>query len=125
MVKEGEENAAQDKARRELAEARNHADAMIHQTEKSVVEFGDKVGPAEKQGIESALEVLKEAVKGEDVADIQAKTQALMQASMKLGEAMYKAQGDGGEGAPSGDEVADDVVDAEFEDVNDDGKTKG
>jgi molecular chaperone DnaK len=125
MVKEGEENAAQDKARRELAEARNHADAMIHQTEKSMVEYGDKVGPAEKQGIESALEVLKEAMKGDDVVDIQAKTQALMQASMKLGEAMYKAQGDGGEGAPSRDEAADDVVDAEFEDVNDDGKTKG
>ena len=125
MVKEGEENAAQDKARRELAEARNHADAMIHQTEKSVVEFGDKVGAAEKQGIESALEVLKEAVKGEDVADIQQKTQALMQASMKLGEAMYKAQGDGGEGAPESGENADDVVDAEFEDVDDDSKTKG
>jgi molecular chaperone DnaK len=64
-------------------------------------------------------------VKGEDVADIQAKTQALMQASMKLGEAMYKSQGEGGEGETADGEAADDVVDAEFEDVNDDDKTKG
>jgi len=94
---------------------------MVHQTEKNLAEFGEKVAAADKQAVEQALEALKESLKGEDASDIQQKTQALMQASMKLGEAMYKAQADAGEGAAPGGEApaGDDVVDAEFEDVDD------
>jgi molecular chaperone DnaK len=123
MVREAELNAAEDKKRKELVEARNQADALIHQTDKSLTEFGDKVGAAEKSAIEQALGDLKAAKDGEDVADIQAKTQALVQASMKLGEAMYQAQqgaGAGGDEAPAAD---DGVVDAEFEEVSDDKKS--
>ncbi|MBL9012161.1 MAG: molecular chaperone DnaK [Alphaproteobacteria bacterium] len=121
MVKDAEAHAAEDKQRKELAEARNHGDAMVHQTEKNLAEFGEKVAAADKQAVEQALEALKESLKGEDASDIQQKTQALMQASMKLGEAMYKAQADAGEGAAPGGEApaGDDVVDAEFEDVDD------
>ena len=121
MVKDAEAHAAEDKQRKELAEARNHADAMVHQTEKHLAEYGDKVSAADKQAVEQALEALKDALKGEDASDIQQKTQALMQASMKLGEAMYKAQAEAGEGAAPGGETpaGDDVVDAEFEDVDD------
>ncbi len=121
MVKDAEAHAAEDKQRKELAEARNHADAMVHQTEKHLAEFGEKVSAADKQAVEQALEALKDALKGEDASDIQQKTQALMQASMKLGEAMYKAQAEAGEGAAPGGETpaGDDVVDAEFEDVDD------
>ncbi|MFO1237936.1 MAG: molecular chaperone DnaK [Alphaproteobacteria bacterium] len=121
MVKDAEAHAAEDKQRKELAEARNHADAMVHQTEKHLAEFGEKVSAADKQAVEQALDALKDALKGEDASDIQQKTQALMQASMKLGEAMYKAQAEAGEGAAPGGETpaGDDVVDAEFEDVDD------
>ena len=121
MVKDAEAHAAEDKQRKELAEARNHADAVVHQTEKHLAEFGEKVSAADKQAVEQALEALKDALKGEDASDIQQKTQALMQASMKLGEAMYKAQAEAGEGAAPGGETpaGDDVVDAEFEDVDD------
>ena len=129
MVKEAEANAAEDKKRRELAEARNHADAMVHQTEKNLAEFGDKVSAEDRAAVQTALDELKEAGKGEDVTDIQQKTQALTQASMKLGEAMYKAQQAEGEAAadaaPGEDAPADDVVDAEFEDVEDDKKNQG
>ncbi len=128
MVKDAEANAAEDKAKRELAEARNAGDAMVHQSEKNLAEFGDKVPAADKQGVEAAVAALKDALKGEDVADIQQKTQALTQAAMKLGEAMYKSQQESGEAgaAPGGDDAAgdDDVVDAEFEDV-DDKKSQG
>jgi len=118
MVKEAESNAADDKKRKELVEARNHADALIHSTEKAMGEHGDKVGPAEKTAIETAISDLKAALEAEDVADIQAKTQVLTQAAMKLGEAMYNAQQGGGAAAePAAD---DGVVDAEFEEVDDD-----
>jgi len=124
MVRDAETHAAEDKKRKELVEARNQADALVHQTEKSLTEFGDKVGADEKSAIESALADLKAAKDGEDVAAIQAKTQALVQASMKLGEAMYQAQqgaaAPGGEEAPAAD---DGVVDAEFEEVSDDKKS--
>ncbi len=104
MVKEAEEHAAEDKKRRELVEARNHADALVHTTEKNIKEYGEKVPAAEKSQIESDVAALKTAIAGEDVEAIQAKTQALMQSSMKLGEAMYKAnQAAGGGGAPGGD----------------------
>ncbi|NWH09179.1 MAG: molecular chaperone DnaK [Alphaproteobacteria bacterium] len=123
MVKEAEEHASEDKKRREVVEARNHAEALIHQTEKNLADYGDKVPPAEKSGIEAAIAALKSVKDGEDVAEIQQKTQALMQASMKLGEAMYKAQGGAGEtaGPASGDDT---IVDADYEEV-DEKKKKG
>src|SRR5437762_8456564 len=128
MVKDAEAHAAEDKKRRALVEAKNQGDALIHSTEKALSEHGDKVGQAERTGIENAIAALKEAIKSDNVDDIQAKTQALAQASMKLGEAMYKAQAaGGGEGAaPGGDGSAKDenVVDAEFTEV-DENKKKG
>jgi molecular chaperone DnaK len=126
MVKDAEAHAADDKKRRELAEAKNNADALVHSTEKNLAEFGDKVSAADKQAVEQAIEAVKDALKAEDVSDIQQKTQALMQASMKLGEAMYKAQADGaaGESGPA-EPGADDVVDAEFEDVDENKKNQG
>ncbi len=128
MVKDAEANAAEDKKRKELVEAKNHADALIHTTEKALAEHGDKVGAAEKSAIETAVTELKSALEGEDASAIQAKTQNLTQASMKLGEAMYKAQaggggGDAGEAAASESPAEEGVVDAEFEDVSDDQKS--
>ena len=129
MVKDAEAHAAEDKKRKEAVEARNHADSMIHATEKSLKEFGDKVGAAEKGKIESDLAALKEVLDSGDAATIKAKTDALAQSSMKLGEAMYKAQQDGGAapGGPSagpseGSAPKDGVVDADFEEV--DGENK-
>ena len=92
MVKDAEAHAAEDKKRKEQVEAKNHADALIHTTEKALAEHGDKVSEAEKSAIETAVTELKSALEGEDASDIQAKTQNLTQAAMKLGEAMYKAQ---------------------------------
>jgi len=130
MVKEAEANAAEDKKRRELAEARNHADAMAHQTEKNLAEFGDKVSAEDRAAVQTAIDELKEASKGDDVEAIQQKTQAATQAAMKLGEAMYKAQQADGEAAAAGDAAEggagdEDVVDAEFEDVDDNKKNQG
>ena len=131
MVKEAEAHAAEDKNRRALAEAKNHGDALIHTTDKALAEHGSKISDAERGAIENAVASLKEAIKGDDVEAIQQKTQALAQASMKLGEAMYKAAqgaqgGDGAGAAPGGDGKAKDenVVDAEFSEVDDD-KKKG
>jgi molecular chaperone DnaK len=133
MVKDAEAHAADDKKRKELAEAKNHGDAMVHATDKALSEHGSKVGETERRAIEDAMAGLKEALKGDDVEDIKAKTQTLAQASMKLGEAMYQAQQGGGEGgpdAPGGDaggapgEKKEDVVDAEFTEVDDDKKKK-
>ncbi|MBV8681258.1 MAG: molecular chaperone DnaK [Caulobacteraceae bacterium] len=125
MVREAEANAAEDKKRKDLVEAKNHADALIHSTEKALAEHGDKIGATEKGAIETAVADLKSALEGENAEDIQAKTQTLMQASMKLGEAMYKEQasagGAGGE-AGSSAQADDGVVDAEFEDVSGDKK---
>ena len=126
MVKDAESNASADKERKELVEARNQADALIHQTDKSVAEFGDKVGAGEKSAIETASADLKAAKDGDNLEDIRAKTQALVQASMKLGEAMYAAQQDGEGAANEGGEHASgdpDVVDAEFEEVGDEKKS--
>jgi molecular chaperone DnaK len=129
MVKEAESHAAEDKKRRELVEAKNQADALIHSTEKAMGEHGDKVGPEEKTAIEAALAALKDASGGEDAEAIKEKTNTLAQASMKLGEAMYKAQqseaasadaaADGAGNAPKPD---DNVVDADFEEVDDNNK---
>ncbi len=122
MVRDAESNAAEDKKRKELVEARNHADALIHQTEKSLAEFGDKVSAEDKSSIESALADLKSARDADELEAITSKTQTLMQASMKLGEAMYKAQASANEGGaePASD---DGVVDAEFEEVDGDKKS--
>jgi molecular chaperone DnaK len=124
MVKDAESHAADDKKRKELVDAKNHADALIHTTEKAMAEHGDKVTGDDKTAIDTALADLKSAIEGDDASSIQAKTQTLMQASMKLGEAMYQAQQGSGEGeAPGGAEAADDgVVDAEFEEVSGDDK---
>jgi len=126
MVKDAEEHAAEDQKRKALVEARNIADSLMYTTEKSLKDYGDKVGGEEKSAIETDLAALKEAVTGEDVEAIKAKTEALSQSSMKLGEAMYKASqeaGDedaGSDGTPG--EKGDDVVDADFEEVDDDKK---
>jgi len=120
MVKDAEAHAAEDKKRKELVEARNQADAAVHSTEKALAEHGDKISAGDKSAIESALEDLKSVKDGEDLEAIQAKTQALMQASMKLGEAMYQAAQ--GAAAPGGESQAgsdEGVVDAEFEEVDD------
>ena len=133
MVQEAESHADEDKQAREMAEAKNQGDSLIHATEKAFSEHGDKVGDEEKSEIESAIAALKESVKTDDLEDIKEKTDALRQASMKLGEAMYKAQaaeeGEGGEGGDGGDGGASDeptpdenVVDAEFSEVDDDQK---
>ncbi|ACJ00228.1 molecular chaperone DnaK [Rhodospirillum centenum] len=128
MVKDAEAHAAEDKKRRELVEARNQADGLIHTTERTLSENGDKLPGAEKSAAEAAIAELRTAMAADDVADIKAKTDALAQASMKLGEALYKAgQETGGPGAPGGDSGASEaggekVVDADFEEVDDDRK---
>ncbi|AEV34996.1 Chaperone protein DnaK/Heat shock 70 kDa protein [Pseudovibrio sp. FO-BEG1] len=127
MVKDAESHAEEDKKRKELVEAKNQGEALHHSTEKSLKEYGDKVSEEDKSAIESALAALKQALEGEDLEDIQAKTQALAEASMKLGEAMYKdaqAAEEAGEGAEDDGEPkpVDDVVDADFEEVRDDDK---
>jgi molecular chaperone DnaK len=128
MVKDAEAHAAEDKKRKEMVEARNKADSLIHATEKSLAEHGDKVLPADKEAIEKAVADLKAAMEGDDAAEIEAKTQALTEASMKLGEAMYKAaqeaEGASAEGASdagdAGQAEGENVVDADFEEVEDD-----
>ncbi|MFN4288146.1 MAG: molecular chaperone DnaK [Brevundimonas sp.] len=119
MVKEAEANAAADKARKELVEAQNAADSLIHSSEKALAEHGDKVSADDKAAIETALADLKTAREGDNAEDIRARTQTLVQASMKLGEAMYQSQGGAGGASEAADTApADDsVVDAEFEDV--------
>jgi len=135
MVKDAESHAEEDKKRKAEVEAKNHAEALIHSTEKALTEHGSKVGEGERKAIENAIADLKEALKGDDADAIQAKTQTLMQASMKLGEAMYKSQQDAGaqpgaggpgDGAQPGGEPGkkEDVVDAEFTEVDDDKKNK-
>jgi molecular chaperone DnaK len=128
MVKDAEEHAAEDQKRKALVEARNVADSLVYTTEKSLKEYGDKVGGNEKSAIETDLAALKEAVAAEDVELIKAKTEALSQSSMKLGEAMYKASQEAEAGEQAADaagasgEKGDDVVDADFEEVDDDKK---
>ena len=123
MVKEAEEHAGEDKSRRELAEAKNQGEALVHATEKQLQENGDKIPAGDKQAIEAAIAALKTALASENTAEIASKTQALVQASMKIGEALYGGapQGSAGdEGQPQPGEEG--VVDAEFEEV--DGKNK-
>jgi molecular chaperone DnaK len=124
MVKDAEANAADDKKRRELVETKNQGEAMVHSTEKSVKEYGDKVSTADKEAIESAIVALRDSLATEDVEAIKARTTDLMQASMKLGEAMYKAEQE--KSAAGGEEAKaeEDVIDADFNEVNDDDQRK-
>jgi molecular chaperone DnaK len=121
MVKDAEANAAEDKKRREAVDAKNHADSLVHSTEKALAEHGSKVEEGERRAIEDAVSDLKEALKGDDAEAIKAKTNTLAQASMKLGEAMYKQQA---ESDAAKDAAKDDVVDAEFTEVDDDKNNK-
>jgi molecular chaperone DnaK len=126
MTEEAERFKDEDKKKRDLVEARNGADAMIHATEKSLKELGDKAAAADKTRIEQAITELREAVKGDDVESIKAKTNALAQASMKLGEALYGAKQGAGAGEKPASEgktaSGENVVDADFEEVKDDKK---
>jgi molecular chaperone DnaK len=128
MVKDAEANAAADKAKRDLVEARNQADALIYSTEKTLTELGDKAAASDKEEIEKAVAELKSALASENAEEIKTKTQALTQVSMKLGEAMYKAQQE--QAAPGGPEAGgaggtahdDSVVDADFTEVDESDK---
>jgi molecular chaperone DnaK len=140
MVKDAEVHASEDKKRRALVEARNHADGLIHTTERSLEEAGDKVPAGDREAVQNAVQALKDTLTSEDAEQITAKTEALAQVAMKLGEALYKAQADaGGEapggsqdgpqggpgpgggpsGGPGGGHGNDKVVDADFEEVDD------
>ncbi len=130
MVRDAEANAEADKKRRQLVEAKNHAEAAIHQTDKALKDYGDKISADEKKAIEDAIASLKTvlAKEGADHEEIVASEQALLQASMKLGEAMYKANAGAGAGAegegPKPEQPADEnVVDAQFEEVDGDKKS--
>src|SRR6202790_3799184 len=130
MVKDAEAHADEDKKRKAAVEAKNHAESLLHATEKALTEHGAKVGETERRAIENAMADLKEALKGDDPAAITEKSNVLAQASMKLGEAMYK-QAQEGSAAPGGDASGpdsgakkEDVVDAEFTEVDDDKKNK-
>jgi len=133
MMDEAERFKDEDKKKREVVEARNSGEALVHSTEKTIKDLGDKISAGDKATVEAAISELKESLKSDDVETIKAKTQALMQASMKLGEALYGAQqagggpgGDAGGGAageePKKSGGGDNVVDADFEEVKDDKK---
>jgi len=132
MVKEAEKHSEEDKKRKALVEARNQAESLIHSTEKSVQEHGDKVDEGTREAIANAITDLKGVIDGEDTEAIQSKAQALAEASMKLGEAIYKAQAkqeaaseaaaEDQSGPTGAAEADDDVVDAEFEEVDEDKK---
>jgi molecular chaperone DnaK len=122
MVKDAEAHATEDKKRRELVDARNQGEALIHSAEKSLGEFGDKVAASDKSTIEAAIAGLKTALEGEDVEAINARANELTQASMKLGEAMYKAEQASAGGAQGAQGANEDVIDADFKEVKDDKK---
>jgi len=130
MVKDAEANKEADKKKRESVDARNQADTLIHSTEKNLKEHGAKVSDAEKKAIEDASSALKESLKGEDIEDIKKKTETLVQASMKLGEAIYKAQQSANPeagkdaGKENKDKKDDNVVDADFEEVKEEKKRR-
>ncbi|MFQ6018662.1 MAG: Hsp70 family protein, partial [Kiloniellaceae bacterium] len=141
MVKDAEAHAEEDKKRRALVEAKNQAEALIHTTEKSLAEAGDKVPESDKTAVEEAIAALKTASEGEDIDQIRSGTERLAQASMKLGEALYKGAADaesaeaesagaGGDGTDGGEPGSGDgageeeVVDADFEEVDDEKKGK-
>ncbi len=128
MVQDAETNAESDKQRRALVEAKNQAESLIHQSEAQVKEHGDKISEADKEAVETAIADLRKAIEGEDLAEIDAKTQAAAAAAMKIGQALYEqqqaaqAEGDAAADAAASGESNDDVVDAEFEEVDGDEK---
>ncbi len=122
MVNEAETHAEDDKRRREAVEVRNQGEALLHSTQSNLEEIGDKVPQSDRSAVEAAMEELKTALAGDDNEVIKTKTDALGQAAMKLGEAMYQNQGDAGDQPGSEEAEADDVVDADFEEVKDDDK---
>ena len=130
MVKDAEANKEADKKKRESVDVRNQADTLIHSTEKNLKEHGSKISDAEKKAIEDGSNSLKESLKGEDIEDIKKKTETLVQASMKLGEAIYKSQqstkpeSNKDEGKDEKGKKDDNVVDADFEEVKDENKEK-
>ena len=136
MVKDAEANAESDKKKREEVDVKNQADSLVFQVEKNIKEHGDKINPEDKSKIETDLNDLKEAIEKNDLELIKAKTQELTQSSMKMGEAMYKDQqtnaapgAEGGEQSQPNDGAEaskeDDVIDADFEEVDDDKKASG
>jgi molecular chaperone DnaK len=141
MIKEAEANAGEDKKRRELVELKNQADNSIHSTEKMLAEFGEKISESDRRDVEAQVSALRTAMEGDDQAAIKEKIEKLQQASMKIGEAMYRAQQEAGEaggpgaGGPGGDAgdagagggskaKSDDVVDADFEEVDERDRNK-
>ena len=130
MVKDAEANKDSDKKKRESVDVRNQADTLIHSTEKNLKEHGSKISDAEKKAIEDGSNALKDSLKGEDIEDIKKKTETLVQASMKLGEAIYKSQQSTkpdsatDDGKEEKDKKDDNVVDADFEEVKDENKEK-
>jgi len=120
MVRDAEKFAAEDKTRREAAEARNNADSLVHATERQLEENGDKVDPALKAEIEAAIAEAKAAIESGDAEQMTAKTQALTEKAMKMGQAIYEKE-QAAQGAPGGEapKADDDVVDAEFSEVDD------
>ncbi len=138
MMQEAQEHASDDKKRRELVEARNRADAEVHEVEKALKEHGGKISDDERSAIEAAVTAVKDALKDEDAELIKSKSEALRQASLKLGEAMYRSAGEAGAAAAGGDPGAgageggattgnadSDVVDADYEEVDEEKKKKG
>jgi len=125
MVQDAEENAESDKAKKDIVEAKNQAESLIHSTEKSIEEHGDKVDPSTIEAMELSMKALKEVLESDDAEKIKARSQDLTEASMKLGEAIYKAEADKNAGEPEeagGDSVNKDdgdIVDADFEDLDD------
>ncbi len=125
MVKDAEANAEADKGRRELVEARNQAESLIHSTKKSLEEHGDKVDPSTVEAIELAVTSLEESMDSEDAGKIKSGIQNVSEAAMRLGEAIYKASAaaeEGDEAAPADgprDESKDEILDADFEDLDD------
>jgi molecular chaperone DnaK len=130
MVKDAEANKEADKKKRESVDVRNQADTLIHSTEKNLKEHGSKISEAEKKAIEDGSSALKESLKSEDIEDIKKKTEALVQSSMKLGEAIYKSQQNAkpdskdDSGKDEKEKKDDNVVDADFEEVKDENKEK-
>jgi len=130
MVKDAEANKASDKKKRESVDARNQADTMIHSTEKNLKDHGSKISEAEKKAIETAVSDLRNSLKGTDTEEVKKKTQSLIQASMKLGEAVYKSQQKSNEKSgknqdnkankDNDDKEKDNVVDAEVVDSKED-----
>jgi molecular chaperone DnaK len=135
MVKEAEEHAEEDRKKRELVDAKNQAESLIHTTEKTLNEVGDQVAADDKQAVESAVSELRTMIENEDLDDIKQKTEALSQASSKLGEAMYRnaqeaqgaegAAGDGQQASGGDGQQSEDVVDADFEEVDDNDQKRG